>query len=94
MYRGRIMEIASASQLYARPVHPYTEALLSGAPVPDPTAKRDRIILKGEIPSPINPPSGCVFRTRCPLAIDDCAKIVPPLVEVAPGHVSACIRRP
>ena len=94
MYLGRIMEIASASQLYARPVHPYTEALLSGAPVPDPTAKRDRIILKGEIPSPINPPSGCVFRTRCPLAIDDCAKIVPPLVEVAPGHVSACIRRP
>jgi peptide/nickel transport system ATP-binding protein len=94
MYLGRIMEIAPAKRLYARPVHPYTEALLSGAPVPDPKAKRNRIILKGEIPSPINPPSGCVFRTRCPLAVEECARIVPPLVEVGPDHASACIRRP
>jgi peptide/nickel transport system ATP-binding protein len=94
MYLGRIMEIASAERLYAHPAHPYTEALLSGAPAPDPKAKRNRIILKGEIPSPISPPSGCVFRTRCPLAADECARVIPPLVEVGPDHMSACIRRP
>nr|WP_183985542.1 oligopeptide/dipeptide ABC transporter ATP-binding protein [Deinobacterium chartae] len=92
MYLGRVMEIASSRELYTNPKHPYTEALLSAAPIPDPTVKRDRIILQGDIPSPINPPSGCVFRTRCRYAIDDCAKVIPELREVSPGHFKACIR--
>ncbi len=94
MYLGRIMEIAPVKELYANPIHPYTEALLSAIPTPDPTVKRERILLRGDIPSPIDPPSGCVFRTRCPLAVEDCKHIVPPLEEVASGHLKACIRRP
>ena len=94
MYLGRVMEIAPSKELYANPVHPYTEALLSAVPIPDPTVNRERVILQGDIPSPINPPSGCVFRTRCPIAIDDCKHVVPPLEEVTPGHFKACIRRP
>jgi peptide/nickel transport system ATP-binding protein len=94
MYLGRIMEIAPSRKLYTNPIHPYTEALLSGVPIPDPTVKRQRIILEGDIPSPNNPPTGCVFRTRCRLATFECAKVVPPLVEIEPGHLSACIRRP
>lgn len=94
MYLGKVMEIAPAKELYANPVHPYTEALLSAIPIPDPTIVRDRVILQGDVPSPINPPSGCVFRTRCPIAIDECAKVDPPLEEVSPGHFKACIRRP
>jgi peptide/nickel transport system ATP-binding protein len=93
MYLGRIMEIAPAKELYRNPVHPYTEALLSAVPIPDPTVKRERVILQGDIPSPINPPSGCVFRTRCPIAVEDCKHVVPPLEEVSPGHFKACIRR-
>ncbi len=93
MYLGRIMEIAPAKELYRNPVHPYTEALLSAVPIPDPTVKRDRVILQGDIPSPINPPSGCVFRTRCPIATEECKHVVPPLEEVAPGHFKACIHR-
>jgi peptide/nickel transport system ATP-binding protein len=92
MYLGRIMESASARSLYTAPRHPYTRALLSAAPVPDPTVRRERILLQGDIPSPISPPSGCVFRTRCPHAIPDCAKAVPALREVVPGHAKACIR--
>ncbi|MDL2343717.1 dipeptide ABC transporter ATP-binding protein [Deinococcus sp. MIMF12] len=92
MYLGRVMEIAPSRELNTNPKHPYTEALLSAAPVPDPTVKRQRIILEGDIPSPINPPSGCVFRTRCRYAIDDCAKIIPELREVGPQHFKACIR--
>lgn len=92
MYLGRIMEVAPTKALYNRPNNPYTQALLSAVPKPDPDAPNNRIILKGDIPSPLNPPSGCVFRTRCPMAIADCAKVVPTLNEIAPGHFSACIR--
>ncbi|MBB3975244.1 peptide/nickel transport system ATP-binding protein [Rhizobium azooxidifex] len=92
LYLGRIMEIATAEDLYARPQHPYTRALMSAIPSPDPTARTKRQILKGDIPSPANPPSGCVFRTRCPNALDACAATVPELREVAPGHFKACIR--
>jgi oligopeptide/dipeptide ABC transporter ATP-binding protein len=92
MYLGRIMEIGPADALYARPRHPYTQALLSAAPVPDPDVRKQKIILKDDIPSPAAPPSGCVFRTRCPYAIKDCAEMVPPPTMVGPDHHSACIR--
>lgn len=91
MYLGRIMEIAPTAALYNNPAHPYTKALLSAVPVPRPGHKRSRVLLAGDIPSPINPPSGCVFRTRCPQAVAECAKVVPDLREVAPGQFSACI---
>jgi oligopeptide/dipeptide ABC transporter ATP-binding protein len=94
MYLGRIVEVASAAELYANPLHPYTRALLSAIPVPDPTRKRERIVLQGDVPTPINPPSGCRFHTRCPDAIAECSRIDPDLREVAPGHTVACIRAP
>lgn len=93
MYLGRMVEIAPTASLFTSPQHPYTEALLSAVPVPDPAkTKRDRIVLQGDIPSPINPPSGCVFRNRCRYAIAGCAETRPELKEVQPGHWKACIR--
>jgi oligopeptide/dipeptide ABC transporter ATP-binding protein len=92
LYMGRVMELAPSRQLYAAPRHPYTMALLDAAPVPDPRQRPKRTPLRGEIPRPEAPPSGCVFRTRCPHAIGDCAMTAPPLTEVAPGHWKACIR--
>jgi oligopeptide transport system ATP-binding protein len=95
MYLGRIVELADKRALFANPLHPYTEALLAAAPVPDPSRRRGkRAVLQGELPSPMNPPSGCHFHTRCPLATAECRQIDPPLLEVAPGHHVACIKRP
>jgi peptide/nickel transport system ATP-binding protein len=93
LYLGKVMEVASTDALFERPMHPYTRALLAASPKPDPTVKTDYVALKGDIPSPIAPPSGCVFRTRCPHAIDACAQHVPTLDEVEPGRWSACIRK-
>ncbi|MER9432486.1 ABC transporter ATP-binding protein [Mesorhizobium sp. M0408] len=92
LYLGRIMEVAPAAELYARPQHPYTRALLSAISSLDPLARQSRQVLKGDIPSPANPPSGCVFRTRCPFALEACAGAVPPLRATAEGHLKACIR--
>ena len=90
MYLGRIVELADTESLFARPQHPYTVALLSAVPVPDPRAARQRIILSGDVPSPVNPPPGCRFHTRCPYAFDRCRTEVPAMKEVAPGHFAAC----
>ena len=95
MYLGRIVELADKPTLFANPLHPYTEALLAAAPVPDPARRRTkRMILQGDVPSPIRPPSGCHFHTRCPYAEPGCRVTDPPLVEVAPGHQVACLLRP
>lgn len=92
MYLGKLVEMADRDELYNNPLHPYTQALLSAVPVPDPVreSKRQRIILEGDVPSPINPPSGCNFHPRCPVAIDICDKETPEWREVAPGHMAAC----
>jgi oligopeptide transport system ATP-binding protein len=94
MYLGRIMELTSSEELYDNPLHPYTRALLSAIPIPDPIAEktRMRIVLKGEVPSPVNPPSGCHFHPRCQLAIADCSAERPLLRDVGGGHFVACIR--
>ena len=94
MYLGHIVEIADRDELHENPQHPYTKALLSAVPIPDPVleAERERIVLTGDVPSPMNPPAGCVFHTRCPSMIDDCTLGMPELREVSPGHYVACIR--
>ena len=94
MYLGHIVEIADRLELYDNPLHPYTRALLSAVPIPDPVveAQRERIILQGDVPSPRNPPEGCVFHTRCPVMVDDCRAGIPELREVSPNHWVACIR--
>lgn len=90
MYLGKMVELASSENLYADPLHPYTKALLSAVPVPDPNFTREEILLEGDIPSPSNPPSGCTFHTRCPFAMEQCKQVVPQLEEVKPGHYVAC----
>jgi len=90
MYLGKLVEVAETEEIFENPLHPYTVALLSAIPVPDPKHKTNRIILPGEVPSPINPPPACRFHPRCPRRIDICSKIEPPLVEVRPGHWLAC----
>jgi oligopeptide/dipeptide ABC transporter ATP-binding protein len=94
MYLGRIVELADTASLFTRPQHPYTVALLSAVPVPDPRSAQRRIILSGDVPSPVDPPAGCRFHTRCPLAEARCRSDVPPMKEVAPGHFAACHLRP
>ena len=96
MYLGHMVEMAERNEIYRNPVHPYTKALLSAVPIPDPVldAQRERVLLTGEVPSPLNPPSGCVFHPRCPVASDECAVVTPELRQVATDHWASCIRAP
>jgi oligopeptide transport system ATP-binding protein len=93
MYLGKIVEITDRKSLYDSPLHPYTKALLSAVPIPDPAleAQRERVVLGGEVPSPLNPPPGCVFHPRCPIAVDRCRTEVPDLREIRAAHRAACL---
>ena len=90
MYLGKMVELTDRESLFREPLHPYTKALMSAIPIPDPTVKRERMILQGEIPSPVNPPKGCRFHPRCPYAIDKCKVEEPQFKELRPGHFAAC----
>ena len=94
MYLGHLVEIAERNEIYRNPIHPYTRALLSAVPIPDPIldAQRERVLLTGEVPSPLNPPAGCVFHPRCPIADDSCSSVVPELREVSPDHWASCLK--
>jgi oligopeptide transport system ATP-binding protein len=92
MYLGKLMELADARELYRNPLHPYTRVLLSAIPVPDPRAKRERIVIEGDVPSPAHPPSGCPFHPRCPIATAECAEVTPEFRDVGGGHFVACIK--
>ncbi len=94
MYLGHMVELAERNDIYVDPVHPYTQALLSAVPIPDPVidSQRERVLLTGEVPSPLNPPSGCVFHPRCPIATEECSKVKPEMREVKPGHWAGCIK--
>jgi oligopeptide/dipeptide ABC transporter ATP-binding protein len=95
MYLGKIVELTDKTSLFTTPLHPYTEALLAAVPIPEPKIKKKRIILTGDVPSLIKPPSGCRFHTRCPYAEEVCRRIEPPMLDVRPGHAVAChLRQP
>ena len=92
MYLGKMVELADRDELFINPLHPYTKALMSAIPIPDPTIRRERVILQGDVPSPLNPPQGCRFHPRCPVVMESCSGTVPPLLEVKPDHWVACLR--
>jgi oligopeptide/dipeptide ABC transporter ATP-binding protein len=93
MYLGKVVEVADRTDMFRSPQHPYTQALMSAIPVPQPGLKRQRIILSGDVPSPVNPPRGCHFHPRCPEAMPVCGRLEPPLIQVGAGHLAACHRR-
>jgi oligopeptide/dipeptide ABC transporter ATP-binding protein len=90
MYLGKMVEMTSREELFRNPLHPYTQALMSARPVPNPRLRRQRTILKGDVPSPLNPPTGCRFHPRCPVAIEKCSQVEPAFLEVNPDHWVAC----
>jgi len=90
MYLGKMVEVAGRDELFRNPLHPYTKALMSAIPIPDPTVKRERIILQGDVPSPVNPPIGCRFHPRCPVVFDLCSEMEPQLINVNADHQVAC----
>jgi peptide/nickel transport system ATP-binding protein/oligopeptide transport system ATP-binding protein len=92
MYLGKVVEMADRIELFANPLHPYSQALMSAIPIPDPHVRKQRILLPGDVPSPVNPPGGCRFHPRCPVAVGHCAVQEPPFREVSPDHWAACWR--
>jgi oligopeptide/dipeptide ABC transporter ATP-binding protein len=90
MYLGKVVELADKQTLFREPQHPYSQALIAAAPIPNPRARRERLVIEGDVPSPVNPPSGCRFHTRCPFATDRCRSEEPQLRQIAQGHLVAC----